>query len=176
MPTSTETASVAALHEAGHLVAAALRGGEAIYAWVSTDGEGFTGFRGVTGVTDQAFVTYAGPYAESRHPDSWSSWPDEILDGQRDEGSDFAELCALHGGWDAVDEHAAAWERELDRVWPVIQHVAEQLERGGVIAPFAEQWLHPLLTPTSMQRSTSMTKPNYSDRIMRHHDALNGGQ
>ncbi|MBS4104472.1 M50 family metallopeptidase, partial [Tsukamurella paurometabola] len=65
---NTETASVAALHEAGHLVAAALRGAEALYAWIDEAGNGYTRFRGLSAVVDEAFVTYAGPYAESRHP------------------------------------------------------------------------------------------------------------
>ncbi|MBS4104374.1 M50 family metallopeptidase, partial [Tsukamurella paurometabola] len=68
MSTSTSTVSVAALHEAGHVVAAALRGAEALYAWIDEAGNGYTGFRGLSAVVDEAFVTYAGPYAESRHP------------------------------------------------------------------------------------------------------------
>ncbi|MBS4104594.1 hypothetical protein, partial [Tsukamurella paurometabola] len=106
-------------------------------------------FRGLSAVVDEAFVTYAGPYAESRHPNAWSRWPDEILDGQRDEGTDHPELCTLQDAWEAVDQHAAAWEAELDRVWPVILRAAVQLERDGVIDAFAERWLRPLLTSTS---------------------------
>lgn len=143
------TPTVAALHEAGHVVAAALRGAEAIHAAVDAAGNGHTGYAWVTDPAAEAFIAYAGPYAETRHPAADSVYALDILHGDGGLDGDMDQLHSIPGAWDAIDAHAAAWEAELDGVWDLIVAVAEQLDRDGEIPAGAEAWLRPLLEPGS---------------------------
>jgi hypothetical protein len=73
-------------HEAGHAVAALLRGAELTSITIDPTPEraGYTGFRGKR--WDSQFFTYAGPWAEAR-----SQWTEDSLDGVDDDGCLFGD-------------------------------------------------------------------------------------
>jgi hypothetical protein len=150
MITGVDQRSLTAHHEAGHAVAAVMRGeGEFRSITIEPTAEylGHTGFRGKP--CDSAFVTYAGPWAEAR-----AQWPHPTLDGEDDDGCIFGDYVAsaflLNAEGDAADyrrhcaddaaqlgDHAHllgsredVWRYELGREWPVIQQVATRLLAG----------------------------------------------
>ncbi len=96
-PHEGELREVTAFHEAGHAVAALMRGGSSLLSVNLSDtshGEGITWHR--SPVWDQPFIAYAGPWAEVRH--AWGDLPADALD---DEGYTFDDLlsaCLLFGG------------------------------------------------------------------------------
>ncbi|MCV7176136.1 hypothetical protein [Mycolicibacterium sphagni] len=150
-----EERRLTAQHEAGHAVAALLRGGgDLVSVTIEPTAKyaGHTGFR--SKVFDSAFITYAGPWAEAR-----CQWPDGLdLESEDDDGLTFDDY--VMGAWlrnpdDWADYEAAcaadvtafgypadllhfretAWCRELEGgPWPVIQQIAELLMRGPVAA------------------------------------------
>jgi hypothetical protein len=163
----TDERLVTACHEAGHAVAALMRGsGElrSITIEPTPDHLGYTGFRGKP--CDMAFVTYAGPWSEAR-----AQWPMPTIDGRDDDELTFDDY--LSGAWlrnasgDGVDYRRAqnadnalfgaqfadlsrvreeAWHSELESRWPVIRELAEMLLSGPVDAETAanlvdrQQW------------------------------------
>ena len=95
---STDARTLAAYHEAGHAVAALMRGGSSLLSVTLSDthGAGITWHR--SHVWDQAFIAYAGPWAESRY--QWGDRPQDDLD---DDGFTFDDVlggCLLSGGAD----------------------------------------------------------------------------
>jgi hypothetical protein len=138
-------------HEAGHAVAAVMRGGSSLTS-VSLDehlhGAGMTWSRAL--VFDQPFLIWAGPWAEARH-----AWGDRPLDDEDEDGCilddyvagvfmsqpDDAEqyrlaLRALSDlgvpdGLTAATERV--WAREMEDVWTAVEAVAAALLRGKVI-------------------------------------------
>ena len=96
MTTADPVRTLTAFHEAGHAVAALMRGGSSLLS-VSLSvahGEGITWHR--SHVWDQAFIAYAGPWAEARY-----EWGDRPLDDLDDDGCTFDEViagCTLAGG------------------------------------------------------------------------------
>jgi hypothetical protein len=140
--------AITAHHEAGHAVAAVMRGGgELLLISIepTVDYLGHTQTRGK--IFDAAFFTFAGPWAEAR-----AQWPHPHLEGPDDDGCDFADhldfawMENYGGDANAYEEQIAAevamfgeqwrltreagWTRELERHWPVIQAVAELLLAG----------------------------------------------
>ncbi|MEY8015270.1 hypothetical protein [Mycobacterium servetii] len=142
-----------AYHEAGHAVAAAMRGGgelRSITIEPSAAYLGHTGFR--CKPCDTAFVTYAGPWAEAR-----VQWPLPSLDGEDEDGASFEDYVAAaflrNAGGDGEDyRHACEADqallgerfaelvatreqfwgfRELDEHWPAVQAVAQLLIAGA---------------------------------------------
>ncbi|MFN3004594.1 hypothetical protein [Mycolicibacterium wolinskyi] len=127
-------------HEAGHAVAASMRGGsEPVSVTIEpTDGHlGYTRWCGKP--CDNAFITFAGPWAEAR-----AQWPLPILDGEDTDGATFADYIAA--AWlrnrdgDAADYQRATqvdrellgdhydevaresiWQLQLERQWSAIQ-------------------------------------------------------
>jgi hypothetical protein len=147
-----------ACHEAGHAVAALMRGeGDVVSITIepTPDYLGYTHYRAKP--CDWGFITYAGPWAEAR-----AHWLMPDLDGEDDEGCIFADY--LVGAWmynndgDGAAYRAAedaeiamlgefgdqfaqlegareqVWWRELEDRWPVIQQVAGLLMAGTVTA------------------------------------------
>jgi hypothetical protein len=150
MITGVDQRSVTAHHEAGHVVAAVMRGeGELRSVTIDRTDEylGHTGFRGKP--CDSAFVTYAGLWAEAR-----AQWPHPALDGEDDDGCIFGDYVTsaffLNTDGDGADylrhraddaallgDHAHllesredVWSYELEREWPVIQQIATRLLAG----------------------------------------------
>jgi hypothetical protein len=135
-------------HEAGHAVAALMRGGGEL---VSVTIEPTAEYAGHTGLRskpfDIAFVTYAGPWAEAR-----AQWPAEVpLDAEDGDGCVFDDYI-LAAWWanatgdlaeykrrceadaELLGDHAhllhlreETWCRELDDRWPAIQQIAKLL-------------------------------------------------
>lgn len=96
MTTADPVRILTAFHEAGHTVAALMRGDSSLLSVSLSDtpGEGITWHR--SQVWDQAFIAYAGPWAEARH-----EWGDRPLDDLDDDGCTFDEVlagCMLAGG------------------------------------------------------------------------------
>ncbi len=144
---------VAAFHEAGHAVAAVMRGGSTLTS-VSLDeqvhGAGITWSR--AHVWDQAFIIWAGPWAEARH-----AWGDRPLDGEDEDGCTLADYVFgvfLTQPVDSADYDRATraddelgsdgrgrgvaecvvWPAELQQVWPAVEHVAARLLEGDAVA------------------------------------------
>lgn len=152
----TDAPRLTACHEAGHAVAAVMRGGTfssiSIDPTVTTDG--------VTHVQcascDREFVIYAGPWAEAR-----ANWPLNLsLDAVDAHGRTFARsidvafLCnaddlrqyepsvdiplayLLAGVWDngpppqVPGPRDPSWSVELESGWPTMLSVAEMLMHG----------------------------------------------
>ena len=124
-------------HEAGHAVACLLRGeGEVDAVSLSGDrhGEGLTSGR--MKPADEAFISYAGPWAEGRYLWTQDSAADEDLD-------DYVTGCLLDQPADATPvldfernlvgqrELVAAtyqvWDMELAREWDWIERIAAAL-------------------------------------------------
>lgn len=149
---TTDPRQLAAVHEAGHAVAAVMRGGSTLTS-VTLDadrhGEGITWTRHKG--WDAAFFTWAGPWAEARYV-----WGDLPLDAEDDDGCTFADhvlgvfleqpgdraeylaACqaedAVMAGADVAELRATSenvvWPRELERAWPAVLHVADLLLQG----------------------------------------------
>lgn len=151
MDTSTPTQrDIAAHHEAGHAVAATMRGDSSVTSVELGEMHG-------TGLTwtrskgfDSAFVAWAGPWAEARF-----IWPDgQDLTTVDEQGRTFLEVVDIALGLQPADhapvvaeesrlatiqppegmEHQAllrdqyrVWSDELHGVWPAIRWVAEAL-------------------------------------------------
>lgn len=157
-PPSTEhdLLDVAAHHEAGHAMAAVMRGGSSLRGVtidVDRPGHGLTLHR--TAPWDNGFVAYAGPWAEARY--LWGSGP---LDERDDDGCTFSDCvvgvllhqpgdAAMWGAWlhEPAQENARqamadvgmtfapeeVWDRELELVWPEIQTLAQRIRAGEVV-------------------------------------------
>jgi hypothetical protein len=148
-----EAESRHAHHEAGHAVAAVVRGGYVVEIqlgrvdWLSheeTDDEiGFVRHR--TALTNQPFVTFAGPYAEAKwmvesDPDvddlndaidyAWSNNSDGDSAKYDDFTAPLRELAAELGLSPVGPAWEMQWSDELDDLWPVIVEVAAMLLRG----------------------------------------------
>lgn len=126
-----------AFHEAGHLVAASLRG----LSWQvpvslehGTHADGMLWWRAEP--RDRAFIVFAGPWAQARH--SWGDRP--LEDGDADfAGEVAAVLRSLPADDDALRHAAAAyagvradWTAELERLWPAVRQVAALLIQDAV--------------------------------------------
>ncbi len=145
------TRAVVAFHEAGHAVAAVMRGGSSLTSVSLNEhrhGAGITRFRAL--VFDQPFVVWAGPWAEARH-----AWGDRPFDSEDEDGCILDDYVAgvflaqpgdaegyrlalralsdLGVPDDAIATTEGIWAREMEGVWPVIEAVAAALLRGEVI-------------------------------------------
>ncbi|MGP5124284.1 hypothetical protein ACTXJU_15590 [Glutamicibacter ardleyensis] len=140
-----------AIHEAGHAVAATLRGGSKL---ISVDLTETSERDGITWHNskpfDNPFIAYAGPWAEARH-----AWGEKETLGEFDEdGLTFSDY--LGGAFIAGGEHdlqviesgrlkdlpegtdpaalqastELTWALQLESVWPAIQAVANDLMQG----------------------------------------------
>ena len=156
MTTTDCTRPAAAHHEAGHAVAAVSRGGSRLTA-VTLDpdrhGEGLTRSRHKP--VDDAFITYAGPWAEARH-----AWHQDLQTGAADQDFDFGDYlfaviidqpddaavilaaereeekfrALLHPeDRERVTPQRVVWGQELEQKWPVIQAVAARLLEGRTV-------------------------------------------
>lgn len=140
---------VTAHHEAGHAVAACMRGGGSL---TSITIEPTTEHLGQTWTKhepwDLAFITYAGPWAEGR-----AAWPAQLpLDAEDHDGITLEDY--VYGAWirnptDAADYQRAldqsamprdlvlateqTWCRELETHWPAICQVAASLINGQTV-------------------------------------------
>jgi hypothetical protein len=143
-----------AYHEAGHAVAAGMRGGSELRSVTlhATPGAGLTVHR--SHGWDHGFIAYAGVWAEAR-----ASWPLADLTGCDDDGLTFddyvagvllsqpgdaqtilaasrrmRELFAATGRADELPAEAATeitWQAELEAVWPQIGDLANRLLHGA---------------------------------------------
>ena len=142
-----EVRVVTAHHEAGHAVAATMRGGATLTSVTLSQrhGEGITWVRHKR--WDQAFCACAGISAEARH--AWGARP---IDAQDDDGLEFVddvtgvrlvqkgdadmttasarEALAMVVPRDLVAAPTAAWNRELEAVWSAVQAIARRLLDG----------------------------------------------
>ena len=141
-------------HEAGHAVAAVMRGHElrALTVEATEEFRGFTGYRGRP--VDDAFIGWAGPWAQGRALWRGDAGGDSLtLDAVDEEGIEFRDyisaafLTGGDGDLHAVDRYVdelsglgldlpspeATWCRELELVWPVILGVAARLLHGESI-------------------------------------------
>lgn len=130
--------TLTAYHEAGHAVAALMRGGSSLLSVTLSDthGAGITWHR--SHVWDQAFIAYAGPWAESRH-----QWGDRPLDDLDDDGFTFDDVvagCLLVGGAD----DATAIDRGLS-----IEAIAAEMGGSADDPGIADQ-----LRPTAAARES----------------------
>lgn len=147
---------VTAYHEAGHAVAAGMRGGSELrsVSLLATPGAGLTVHR--SHGWDKGFIAYAGPWAEAR-----ATWPLADLTGCDDDGLTFDDYIAgvlssqpddarviaaaehqmreLLAATGRVQELVAAteatWNAELEAVWPQISDLANRLLHSGTIQP-----------------------------------------
>lgn len=165
--------SLTAHHEAGHAVAAVMRGGgtfTSITITPTADCAGMT--RTQVMVWDAPFVVYAGPWAQARARWSEPTLDDDDADGCCFEDHVFAALMENPDDFDSYRQHldhpilvarydherkmaqkhperfdnesgsfnhiAAQehlWTFELERVWPVIEQVAQALLNGTAVTP-----------------------------------------
>lgn len=149
-------------HEAGHAVAATMRGDGAFTGLdleATRERDAITYTR--TKPCDVPFVAYAGPWAEAR-----ATWGDRPLDGQDDDGATFPDYIAaafLMGGHDDLEDmkrhdllpadppdgwtggldawrkvpqtRERLWGEELEYAWPTIRAVAAHIMRHRALAP-----------------------------------------
>lgn len=152
-----------AIHEAGHAVAAVLRGGtfDVISIEPTVTRDGFIRTREVA-ACDYPFVIFAGPWAEAR-----VQWPARPLDGVDDDGRTFgqyvedallsnaSDLRVYEPDTDIAFEHLCAdmfddgppppvpgprdpsWNDELETCWPTIQWAADMLMNEVEVTPEA---------------------------------------
>jgi hypothetical protein len=155
---TTEERRVTAHHEAGHAIAALMRGGGEVTSITIDPTADYMGCAGVRSKSfDTPFIIFAGPWAEAR-----CQWTGDTLDGLDDDGCEFIdhvtaafmsnsdgdgtvygealehdvyELARRSGflaeGGMEVDRETA-WSEELERMWPVVQLLAERLLIGAV--------------------------------------------
>ena len=138
---------LAAYHEAGHVVAAKLRGHEPYSVEIDAEGRGMTRthFRGDF---DIPFHVYAGPWAEVRH--EWElakkapGYPDMDEDGLT--FNDYYTMKLLvehghnHGDFPMLDQYRRegtindvtekVWDKELEWCWPMIVEDAALILAG----------------------------------------------
>ncbi|BBZ64515.1 hypothetical protein [Mycolicibacterium monacense] len=129
----------ACVHEAGHAVACAMLGGE-IHSAVVSNGRIF-GLQGSTTFaqlpdTIDARVTYAGLWAEARWEHGPRPTTAQLRHLRRTNGHDDARLCAaatadVYGYGDPSREARSAVPPLLDRAWPAVVRVAQQLFTSG---------------------------------------------
>lgn len=135
-------------HEAGHAVAALMRGGGELLSITIEPTAQYAGFtRTRHQIWDAAFVTFAGPWAEAR-----ATWGPRALDDIDDDGCCFGDYVTeawfnnLHGDGQTYQDNLIGesafglardpaeredwWSTELDDRWPVIQAVALLLLDG----------------------------------------------
>jgi hypothetical protein len=153
---------VTACHEAGHLVAAHMRGVRVASIHVDTHYGHIKIERG-SGV-EYAFILYAGPWAEAR-----AGWPEPTIDDTALDTSgrsfadqvafafscntsDWAEYEQEMGGdvgavsdaglvemfgwdfaWPPVTPPDPAWDAELEARWPEVQQLAARMYAGEAI-------------------------------------------
>ncbi|CQD21626.1 hypothetical protein BN970_05072 [Mycolicibacterium conceptionense] len=143
-----EQRRLTAFHEAGHVVAVELRGGQVLDVTIEPDGRNLGLTQHCSKPCDYGFIAYAGPWATAR-----AQWPLSELDGQDQDGCTFADYVTVElirevDGDFAVykahidDDHRylgptdakivqasreALWHRELEALWPAIQARANGL-------------------------------------------------
>ena len=136
-----------AVHEAGHVVAAVVRGGSSLKSVVLSDrhGEGLTVYN--SHVWDQPFVAFAGPWAEGR-----ALWGQRSADDEYDglELWDYVNGVLLTQPDDAavinnspyvirevngipLAPQEIFWAVELERLWLVIQSIVQMLLAGETV-------------------------------------------
>ncbi len=121
-----------AFHEAGHLVAAGLRGGAWLTPTTLPDGshtDGMTWWRAEP--EHRAFIIFGGPWAQARQ--RWGDRPldaafDEELRGVLNEFPDDEGAYRHAGRAFPVTEHL--WGEELAAAWPAVADVAQLLLTG----------------------------------------------
>ncbi|MGX9297740.1 M50 family metallopeptidase [Tsukamurella paurometabola] len=143
-------------HEAGHAIAAVMRGGSSLRS-VTIDlnqpGHGLTLHRSAP--WDFGFIAYAGPWAEARF-----LWGERPFDERDEDDCDFSDYvvgvlvnqpddAAVWRAWrnDPVqvavrremDRHGLdsqpedIWHYELESVWPQIQTLAHRIRAGEAV-------------------------------------------
>lgn len=142
---------VTACHEAGHAIAALLRGGELLSVSIMPTREHLGKTRSRGNPSDNSFVTYAGPWAEARggwaietavrDPENFGSTFSDVLilaqESNRQEMKQYRKECvadrriARTVGYPLdLKYREALWQRVLEGQWPVIQFVAGLLLTG----------------------------------------------
>ena len=150
--TMSEHLEIVAHHEAGHAVAAVMRGGSLLLSVELSPGgperDGITWARAKQ--FDSAFMSWSGPWAEARY-----QWGERALDAEDEDGATFSDYVAgvfLAGGRDdagAIRQSRRAepyqvpaeliaaservWSMELERAWPAVQEVARLLIAGSTV-------------------------------------------
>ena len=151
-PTESDVLAMTAHHEAGHAVAAAMRGHEPYLIRIDQQGGGHTRYGARGAYDDAAFIAYAGIWAEARY--IWAGRPESVTTSANDD-SEFIDMVTgvtMEQGDDysVVHDHFAmlaaslgtnveeatykTWDRELEDVWPYIQEQA-RLVMAGVWKP-----------------------------------------
>ena len=150
-----------AIHEAGHAVAAVMRGGGELTSITIDPTEDYDGHTQIRAKSfDAGFICYAGIWAEARQ-----KWGMRALDAIDDEGCEFEdyiggvmlcqpedmiEVIAQEQFWEYlaglpnfpveagakdsfVSKNFQDWQRELEGMWTVVQSVASRLVRGETV-------------------------------------------
>lgn len=132
--------SHADFHEAGHAVAAAMRGGDALRdAEHSHTGHGLVSYEG--NQDDVPFIAYAGCWAEARGRNGGREIETYYVKGAL-QAAEHDRFLVLQGH--ATDQlhllredpkEWALWNHELARVWPSVVAIASVIHRGERVTP-----------------------------------------
>ena len=111
--------SLTAIHEAGHVVAVILRGGNVDAITIDPGSTTYTVNR-----AEWPFVAYAGPWAQARY--LWARDPSRPF-------SDHLEQCVAEQSVDRerfLGVDTDGWAEELERQWPVMVNLSNRLVRA----------------------------------------------
>ncbi|CAM3829609.1 M50 family metallopeptidase [Tsukamurella strandjordii] len=193
--THADQLDLAAHHEAGHAMAAVMRGGSSLRA-ASIDldrpGHGLTRFRSAQ--WDFGFIAYAGPWAEARF-----KWGDRPLDERDEDDCEFSgyvvgvlvnqpdDATAWRSWLHAPEQESlrkaladqgmtfapeVGWERDLEAVWTQIQALATRIHARELVTDREVRALYHETLPRdgwAGDAELNAVIEKYADRSYREH-------